>query len=139
MPELVELLPVIVTSRPLADNVTGVPYQQPPEGTDPGALRIVRAGDVRDYDWYLGDCEQPTAARRGIYWGVHITSSWPAKVRKLLRRPKSVALDGVNFHWRRDELVMIIPREFLPAGDDDWMGGSFIWEPGDLDRDGAFG
>jgi hypothetical protein len=105
--------PVIVTARPLAD-YAGYAYQQPPAGADPAALRVVAARDVQPGDWYLGDCEQPTAARRGVFWGVHTFAAFetaPATDRE----GESLALDGESFVWRPDELVMVIPAAQLPV------------------------
>ncbi|KFG71496.1 hypothetical protein [Streptomyces mutabilis] len=109
----IEFFPVIVTARPLTDS-TGYAYQQPPAGTDPAELRLVAARDVRPGDWYLGDCEQPTSARSGVFWGVHTHATFetaPATD----RAGESLALDGESFVWRPDELVMVIPAARLPA------------------------
>ncbi|WP_274036642.1 MULTISPECIES: hypothetical protein [Streptomyces] len=106
-----------------------------PEGTGPGALRVVRAQDVREHDWYVGTYAEQADPRPGRDRRAQTSGSWAAKVRKRFWRPGTVALDGTNFHWRRNELVVIIPRESLP--EEDWTGGSFMWAPGDLDRDEA--
>jgi hypothetical protein len=109
----VALAPVIVTARPLADSL-GYAYQQPPAAADPAALRVVAARDVRPGDWYLGDCEQPTAARRGMFWGVHTYATFEA-VPATEATGESVALDGESFVWRPDELVMVIRAAQLPV------------------------
>lgn len=109
----VEFFPVIVTARPLADSL-GYGYQQPPAGVDPADLRLAAARDVRPGDWYLGDCEQPTAAHLGVFWGVHTYATFetaPAAD----RAGESLALDGESFVWRPEELVMVIPAVRLPA------------------------
>jgi hypothetical protein len=104
--------PVIVTDRPA--DVTGLTFQQPPAGTDPGALRIVPAQDVRSGDWVLGDCEQHTRARRGMRWGGHSVAAFSA-LPILDQSAGTVALDGETPNWNADELIMIIPREHIPA------------------------
>ncbi|OEV11514.1 hypothetical protein [Streptomyces nanshensis] len=108
-----EFCPVIVTERPLVDSI-GMPYQQLPDGTDPGALRIVRARDVQPGDWYLGDCEQPTPAGEGLFWGGHPYAVYAASP-KLSDTGDSLAMDGESFNWDPDELAMILPRHALPA------------------------
>ncbi|MFF9436714.1 hypothetical protein ACF1BP_23610 [Streptomyces sp. NPDC014735] len=107
----VAFIPVIVTARPLTDS-GGFAYQQPL--ADAAALRVVAARDVRPGDWYLGDCEQPTAARRGMFWGVHTFATFEA-VPAMDRAGESVALDGESFVWRPDELVMVITAAPLPS------------------------
>ncbi|MFD0352960.1 hypothetical protein ACFVHW_04310 [Streptomyces sp. NPDC127110] len=108
-----EFIPVIITARPLVDPVSNLTYQQPPAGTDPGALRILRARQIRPGDWVLGDCEQPTRSRRGVYWGVHAFAAWAA-IPVLDAAAGSVALDGQTPNWDPDEWVMVVPREFVP-------------------------
>ena len=109
---------VIVKARPLVDKATGAAYQQLPEGTDPGALRLVLARDVRPGDWYLGACEQPTG--NGFHFGCHTVATYPTTPRRQGPRkhgdPGAVAMDGESFVWGQDELVMVLPRELLPAG-----------------------
>ncbi|MFI1189192.1 hypothetical protein [Streptomyces californicus] len=129
-----EPLPADVTPRTLVAAVLGMDDRRLPAGTGPESLRVVRAQDVRQHDWYVGTCPGP-GALLGRNRGGRSSRSWAAKVRKSRWRPRTVALDGTNFHWRRNELVVIIPREFLP--EEDWTGGSFMWKPGDLDGDGA--
>ncbi|MET8297202.1 hypothetical protein ABZW02_24555 [Streptomyces sp. NPDC005180] len=44
------------------------------------------------------------------------------------------------FRWPRPPAPPAPPPVVLPAecgADDDWMGGSWMWEPGDLDDEGA--
>ncbi|MER0477122.1 hypothetical protein ABR737_01910 [Streptomyces sp. Edi2] len=106
-------IPVIVTARPLTDSL-GHAYQQQPAGIDPAGLRVIPARDVQPGDWYLGDCEQPTAARRGIFWGVHTYAAFEA-MPVMDAEGESLALDGESFVWCPDELVMIIAAAALPA------------------------
>ncbi|GGU38929.1 hypothetical protein [Streptomyces violascens] len=106
-------IPVIVTARPLADSL-GYAYQQPPAGIDPAGLRVIPARDVQPGDWYLGDCEQPTAARRGIFWGVHTYATYQAQP-VMDAAGDLLALDGESFVWRPDELVMVITAASVPA------------------------
>ncbi|MCX4826633.1 hypothetical protein OG883_44135 [Streptomyces sp. NBC_01142] len=109
----VAFIPVIVTARPLADS-PGYAYQQPPAEADPAALRVVAARDVQPGDWYLGDCEQPTAPRRGMFWGVHTYATFETAP-AMDAAGESLALDGESFVWRPDELVMVIPAAQLPV------------------------
>lgn len=108
-----EILPVVVTARPGVDSL-GLPYQQLPEGTDPGALRIVRARHVQPGDWYLGACEQPTPGSAGRTWGVHTYAAYAATPR-LNEAADALAMDGESFIWNPDALVMITPRQWIPA------------------------
>lgn len=107
----IPLLPVIVTKRPKADQF-GVAYAQLPAGVDPGALRLMAAVDVRDGDYCLGDCEQPT--ERGMFRGVHAYTAFTATP-SAVRRDGALALDGESYIWRPDELLMVVPREALAA------------------------
>lgn len=105
----VPLLPVIVTARPLADQY-GAAYAQLPAGVDPAALRLIAARDVRDGDYCLGDCEQPTG--RGMFWGVHAYAAFAAAPAPE-QRDGALALDGESYVWRPDELLLVVPREAL--------------------------
>lgn len=107
------LHPVTVTARPLADSA-GYPYQQPPTGIDPVKLRVLPARDVREGDWYMGDCEQPTPARRGHFWGVHSFVAFKATP-VMDTSGETLAMDGESFVWNPDELVMVIVGAEIPA------------------------
>ncbi|WP_329020387.1 hypothetical protein [Streptomyces sp. NBC_01601] len=104
---------VIVTDRPIADN-GGFLYQQPPAGTDPAMLRLMPAREVQAGDWYLGDCEQPTAAKMGRYWGVHTYCAFETAP-VMDASGTSLAMDGEHFHWSPDEIVMVIPSQHVAS------------------------
>ncbi|WP_404949083.1 hypothetical protein HFP70_35460 [Streptomyces sp. ARC14] len=117
--------PVIVTARPHDDGY-GHAYQQAPDGTDPGALRIVRADAVRPGDWYMGDCEQQTRARQGNRWGTHGFAAYPALP---VHVDGAVAMEGQSPNWAPDELVMVIPREAIPAPARSYAVGDRVERP----------
>lgn len=99
--------PLIITDRP--DDPL---YRHPPKGTDMGALRILPASDVRAGDWVLGEWEgalDPSRLRT-VMQSVACFPALPAAVRGL------IALDGESLVWEATELVLIIPREHIPAG-----------------------
>ncbi|MFF1561814.1 hypothetical protein [Streptomyces sp. NPDC058279] len=107
----IPFLPVIVT-HPFENTDGFGPRRTLPEGTDPGALRIVRANEVEAGDWYLGECDGRTPSRRSM-WGRPYTA-WAAL--PVVREAEgTVAMDGETFNWNADEWVMIIPRLYVPG------------------------
>ncbi|MFK0047998.1 hypothetical protein ACIQU4_28695 [Streptomyces sp. NPDC090741] len=122
-----EFHPVIVDNSPKTK--TGQPNQHLPEGVGPDAVRIVRAADVRPGDWYLGTCQQPSPSGSGLRYSTYLPIGYSSTPR-LRKWRKKVAIDGTNYRLRADDLVIVVPRHLIP--EDDWMGESFIWEPGDL-------
>ncbi|KIF05171.1 hypothetical protein PL81_14675 [Streptomyces sp. RSD-27] len=107
--EPVTLYPLIITARP-----TDPLYRQPPTGTDMGTLRVVTATDVRPGDWVLGasDWEINELHPERLYTLTQSVACFPALPTVV---NDAVALDGESLAWRPKELVLVIPREYLPA------------------------
>ncbi|MER5482589.1 hypothetical protein ABT024_05145 [Streptomyces sp. NPDC002812] len=101
--------PLIITARP-----TDPIYRQPPTGTDMSTLRVVTATDVRPGDWVLGasDREINELHSERLYWLMQSVACFPALPAVV---NDAVALDGESLVWRPNELILIIPREYLPA------------------------
>ncbi len=98
-------IPVIVAARPTEL------FRQPPTGTDPGALRIVPATDVRSGDWVLGEYEGALDPSR-LATVMQSVACFPALP---VAASGKIALDGESPVWRPTDLVLIIPRERIPA------------------------